>query len=123
MKKVKYALIGIFILGLISAIIRPKNKKIESSKVKTEKVKELHKEKSKNSIDLDNSKFWKDFDPQVKERVYYLIDNKDCKGLQEEFNITADNMDRLQNAGKSGSRNLELMNFIDNKLKELECYN
>ena len=50
-----------------------------------------------------------------------MIKEKDCAGLQSEFNITADNMDRLQSAGKSGSRNLELMAFLEDKIKELDC--
>jgi hypothetical protein len=46
----------------------------------------------KEEIDIDNSSFWQEFDPIVKERVYKLIKEKDCEGLQKEFDITADNM-------------------------------
>lgn len=70
---------------------------------------------------MDNSDFWNEFDPIVKERIYNLVQNKDCQGLQIEFNTTADNLDKIQNAGGSGSRNLELMYFLDDKLKELGC--
>lgn len=45
------------------------------------------------------------------------------EGLQEEFNITADNMDKLQSTGKSVSTNLDLMDFLKDKMKELDCHN
>jgi len=75
-----------------------------------------------DKIEMDNSDFWNDFDPIVKERIYNLIKAKDCHGLQEEFNITADNMERLQATRKSGSRNLDLMGFLEDEMKKLECY-
>ena len=76
-----------------------------------------------SKMEKDHSAFWKKFDPIVKKRVYDLIEQKDCAGLQDEFNIAADNMDKLQVTGKSGSRNLELMDFLDNQMKKLDCYN
>jgi hypothetical protein len=68
---------------------------------------------------------WVKFDPIVKTRIYELIRNKDCDGLQAQFNITADNMDRLFDAGniRNGSRNSKLLGFIDEKMEELGCYN
>lgn len=65
--------------------------------------------------------FWNKFDPIVKERIYELIVSKDCKGLQKEFNIAADNMDRVQSSGKSGGKFLDLMEFIIEKKEELHC--
>lgn len=76
----------------------------------------------KEEIYTDNSSFWKEFDPIVKERVFSLIKEKDCQGLQKEFDITAGNMDRLQASGKNASKNLDLMNFLEEKMKELNCY-
>lgn len=76
---------------------------------------------SSETDEVDNSDFWNEFDPIVKERVHKMIKEKDCAGLQSEFNITADNMDKLQSTGKSGSRNLELMAFLEDKIKELDC--
>lgn len=73
-------------------------------------------------IKMDDSEFWKKFDPIVKQRIYQMIKDKDCASLQQEFNTTADNMDRLQKAGKSASRNVDLMNFLDQEMKELDCY-
>ncbi len=75
----------------------------------------------KDEIDIDNSSFWQEFDPIVKERVYKLIKEKDCEGLQKEFNITADNMDRLQVNGKSATKNIDLMRFLEETMKELDC--
>lgn len=69
-----------------------------------------------------NDDFWTKYDPIVKERALDLYIRKDCKGLQEEFNTTADNFDRLNKARKDGSRNIEHMDFLDNALKKLDCY-
>lgn len=124
MKKVKYVLIGIVALGVIGAIVKTKKKDISSNKVTTEKIKEAPKmiEEEKKLIDLDNSKFWDEFDPLVKIRIYKMIEEKDCSSLQDEFNVTADNMDKLQSAGKSASRNIDLMNFLEEKMKEFDCH-
>lgn len=123
MKKVKYVLIGIVALGVIGAIVKTKKKDISSNKVTTEKIKEAPKkiEQEKKLIDLDNSKFWDEFDPLVKIRIYKMIEEKDCSDLQDEFNITADNMDKLQSAGKSASRNIDLMHFLEEQMKEFDC--
>ena len=119
MKYVKYLLIGIVALAVLGSIFKPRKKEVETGKLEevTQKV-----ELEKKLIDLDNSKFWNDFDPIVKIRIYKMIEEKDCSSLQQEFNTTADNMDRLQASGKSGSRNLELMSFLENKMIELHCY-
>lgn len=123
-----------FILFLcIGVTIKKPSKKIENPVASTEmsldttteaKVKLNAKTPNlqKEEIDIDNSSFWQEFDPIVKERVYKLIKEKDCEGLQKEFDITADNMDRLQTSGKSGSKNLELMNFLEKQLKKFNCY-
>jgi len=128
----RYGLYFIFLLCIGVTIEKPR-KKIENpvsvanmslntnpeAKVKSyTKTANLQKEE----IDIDNSSFWKEFDPIVKERVYKLIKEKDCEGLQKEFDLTADNMDKLQANGKSGTRNLELMSFLENTMKELNCH-
>ena len=125
MKKVKYVLIGIIALGVIGAILKPKKKEIDSNKIATEKIEKAPKktEQEKKLIDLDNSKFWDEFDPVVKIRIYKMIEEKNCSGLQDEFNTTADNMDKLQSAGKSASRNIDLMDFLEDKMKDLDCHN
>jgi len=51
-----------------------------------------------------------------------LIKKKDCQGLQEEFKVTADNMDRIQASGGDGSRNLDLMNFLEDQMQDLDCH-
>jgi len=81
-----------------------------------------YKDEVENQFREDNSDFWSKYDPIVKRRIYNLIKNKDCKELQNEFNITADNLDRIQNSGGSGNRNLELMDFLNEKMNELGCY-
>lgn len=66
--------------------------------------------------------FWNDFDPIVRQRIEMLIFNRDCVGLQEEFNAAAENSERFHNAGKSSSKHLDLMDFVDTQLKKLDCY-
>ena len=70
-----------------------------------------YKDEVENEFQNDDSDFWEKFDPIVKRRVYDLIKNKDCEGLQKEYNITADNLDRIHNSGGTSSRNLDLMFF------------
>jgi hypothetical protein len=119
MKNIKYVLLGILVLGILGAIFKPKTKSVETEKsiVVTKKT-----EPQKLAIDLDRSEFWDEFDPMVKERVYKMIDEKDCTGLQQEFNTTADVMDKLQATGKSASRNLDLMDFLEEQMKKLDCH-
>ena len=81
-----------------------------------------YKNEVENEFQNDDSDFWEKFDPIVKRRVYDLIKNKDCEGLQKEYNITADNLDRIHNSGGTSSRNLDLMFFLDEKMKDIGCY-
>lgn len=69
-----------------------------------------------------NDDFWNEYDPMVKERALDLIIRKDCAGLQDEFNTTADNLDRFHAAGKTSNQNLEHMDFLDEVMKKLGCY-
>lgn len=77
--------------------------------------------KIQSEIQLDNSEFWKNYSPDVKTRIHKLIENKDCKGLQEEFNLADKNNQAQMN--RTGRNNAELMDFIDNNMRELGCYN
>lgn len=69
-----------------------------------------------------NDDFWEQYDPIVKQRALGLILSNDCKGLQDEFNVTSDNLDRFHNAGKTSPRNLKYMEFLDTQLRKLGCY-
>ncbi|MBC5834346.1 hypothetical protein G6N05_07825 [Flavobacterium sp. F372] len=121
MKKVVYILAGIIAIGVIGNLINPRKKEVKEE-VKTENKPNVVKNEKKSEMELDNSEFWTLYDPMVKERIYKLIEDKDCKGLQDEFNVTAENMDRLQKTGKSASRNIDLMDFLEDKMKELGCH-
>jgi hypothetical protein len=125
MKKAIYILAGIIALGVIGNLLKPKKKEIikeqnehqkAETKIKTVKIKE------KTPMELDDFGFWDKFDPIVKVRIYKMIQEKDCSGLQQEFNTTANNMDKLQASGKGASRNLDLMDFLEEQMKDLECH-
>jgi hypothetical protein len=63
---------------------------------------------------------WESYDPIVKVRIDSLVKNKDCKGLQEEFDVSADNSTRHYE--KTGVNNLKLMDYLDYELKSCGCY-
>lgn len=69
---------------------------------------------------LDNSSFWNEYDTIVRSRIDFMIIDKDCDGLQKEFNIASDN-DYAQRH-RTGSGNIDLMDFINRKLEEIDCY-
>ncbi|MFK7060254.1 hypothetical protein V3Q90_08990 [Flavobacterium oreochromis] len=121
MKKVVYILAGVIALGIIGNLLNPRKKEVKED-VQTESKIDVVKIEKKSAMELDDAEFWNLYDPIVKERVYKLIENKDCNGLQNEFDTTAENMDRLQKAGKSASRNIDLMDFLEDKMKELGCH-
>ena len=62
------------------------------------------------------ARFWKRYDPSLKAR----IDKLNCTDLQKEFN-TADRNSDMQRA-RTGVGNLELMEYIDNRLQKKGCY-
>lgn len=72
---------------------------------------------------MGDDDFWNKYDPLVKNRIYKLIVKKDCRGLQKEFNTSTDMMERKQKSGISASKELDLSNFLDKKMRELNCYN
>lgn len=112
---VLFVLAGSFIKNI------DKHTSTTSTKVAAQEVK-ISKDTKKEPIELDHAKFWDKYDPIVKQRVYKMMEEKDCVGLQQEFEITADNMDKLQATGKSGERNLSLMQFLEERMKELDCH-
>lgn len=63
---------------------------------------------------------WESYDSIVKVRIDSLVKNKDCKGLQEEFDVSADNSTNHYN--RTGVSNLNLMDYIDYQLKSCGCY-
>ena len=124
LKSTRYVTYAV-ILVLVGATKKPDTNETKTN-VKTDQEalpSKYNKEKKVlTDMEKDHSDFWKKFDPIVKERVYKLIEKKDCAGLQNEFKITAENLEKIQNSGGDGSRNLGLMNFLDKKMKELDCY-
>lgn len=102
------------------------NEKIISKQKQIYEItKQEHEEKQiliEKMNEMDNSDFWNEFDPIVKERIYNLVQNKDCQGLQIEFNTTADNLDRYHASGRSSQRHSKLLQFVNEKLEEIGCY-
>lgn len=98
-------------------IAKQKNIKLETEKIEAEKS-----QLTEKLNEMYNSDFWNEFDPIVKERIYYLIQDKDCNGLQKEFDNSAEMMDKKQNSGMSGSKHLELMSFLETKMTKLNCH-
>ena len=67
--------------------------------------------------------FWDKFSPIVKERVNTLIINKDCVGLQKEFDTTESNSQMNRKRGRSSSHFVDLMGYIDDNMRKIGCYN
>ena len=63
---------------------------------------------------------WSNYDKNVKDRIIVMANNKDCQGLQNEFNLAEQNSDSQRN--RVGEGNLNLMNYIDFKMKKCNCY-
>jgi hypothetical protein len=62
---------------------------------------------------------WENYSPSVQTRIDELGANKDCAGLQGEFD-TAEANNANQREGV-GDGNTDLMSYIDDKLKEAGC--
>ena len=60
--------------------------------------------------------WWKNYDPALKQR----IDKSNCSQLQDEFNTAEANSDRQR--ARTGSGNLNLMSYIDDRMREKGCY-
>lgn len=59
---------------------------------------------------------WSLYTPELKQRIL----NSNCTELQKEFETAANNSDRQR--ARTGSGNLKLMNYIDERLKAKGCY-
>lgn len=64
--------------------------------------------------------FWDNYDAEVKRKIIEMIYLKNCKGLQEQFNIAEQNMD--SRLARTGTGNSELMGFIDENMRKIGCY-
>ena len=62
------------------------------------------------------AEWWKNYDPSLKQR----IDKSNCSQLQEEFNTAEANSDKQR--ARTGSGNLNLMTYIDNRMKAKGCH-
>ncbi len=63
---------------------------------------------------------WVNYDKTVKERIDLMTNKLDCTGLQNEFNLAEQNSDNQR--ARVGEGNLNLMNYIDFKMKKCNCY-
>lgn len=72
-------------------------------------------------LGLNNDVNWNLYDSSVKDRIENYVFEKDCSGLQEEFNI-ADQNQELQIA-RTGNGNTELMIYLDDLREIIGCYN
>ncbi|MCT4664220.1 MAG: hypothetical protein N4A45_03175 [Flavobacteriales bacterium] len=96
---------------------------VENQRVKRkQELQEIAERKKMNEI-MGDGDFWNLYDPMVKTRVYKLIIEKDCKKLQVEFNTAADMQERKHKSGMSASKEVDLMDFINNKMSDIGCYN
>ncbi len=96
---------------------------IEKQKLIVQKKEAKRQEKIRFNEVMGNDDFWNEFDPMVKERLYILIKNKNCKELQKEFTITANHAKRFHKIGDTrASKHTSLMSFIDDKIRKLGCY-
>ncbi|MCI2230242.1 hypothetical protein MC378_13775 [Polaribacter sp. MSW13] len=91
---------------------------------KEEVIKEekIANERRKFNEIMGNDEFWNKYDPIVKKRIYKLIIGKNCGELQEQFTIAADMSEIKHSTGKRANKELELMDFIDEKMRDLDCY-
>lgn len=63
---------------------------------------------------------WDSYDSNVKVRIDSLVKNKDCNGLQKEFDVSSDNS--TNHYEMTGVNNLKLMDYLDFQLKSCGCY-
>ncbi len=75
---------------------------------------------SKYLPDMNDKDLWDQYAPDVKTRIRLLIFNKDCEGLQNEFN-TADKNNQMQ-LKRTGRTNADLMDFVDEQMRAIGCY-
>lgn len=63
-----------------------------------------------NTRDVD----WGEYSPTVKTRIENMVSDKDCGGLQDEFD-TAD-------ANSASGSNADLMAYLNDKMEDIGCY-
>lgn len=63
---------------------------------------------------------WSKYHPSVKQRIDRIASDRDCNGLQREFNISDRNSDAQRN--RTGRGNGALMAYIDDRMQESGCY-
>jgi hypothetical protein len=99
------------------------NPQVSSDKV-VKSENEIQNDKSASVVVVeepeDNSEFWQNYSPEVKKRILEMIKNKDCQGLQNEFNIADQNNEAQMR--RTGRNNAELLDFIDNAMANMDCY-
>lgn len=65
---------------------------------------------------LNTEPNWSNYTPELKQRIL----DANCAELQREFDNAADNSDRQR--ARTGEGNLDLMNYIDDRLRLKGCY-
>ena len=73
------------------------------------------------STDTEPEVKWSNYSPMVKTRIDNFVKEKDCNGLQSEFDAADKNSDLQRN--RTGEGNADLMAYLDEKMKECGCYN
>ncbi|MCB2412465.1 hypothetical protein LGT39_06325 [Demequina sp. TTPB684] len=63
---------------------------------------------------------WDNYDASVKERIDSFEASADCDGLQAEFD-TAD-ANNAQQRERTGTGNAELMEYLDDIMRDVGCY-
>ena len=63
---------------------------------------------------------WNNYSPIVKERIKKMVSEKNCSGLQTEFD-SADKNNEAQRR-RTGEGNTDLMEYLDSKMREIGCY-
>ncbi len=86
------------------------------------KEEQIANELRKFNEEMGQLDFWKKYDPIVKKRIYKYIVNKNCAELQKEFNLASNMMKRKQKSELSADKELEFIDFLDNRMREIGCY-
>lgn len=63
---------------------------------------------------------WKNYSPDVKQRIEGYTASKDCAGLQREFDTADANNDAQRS--RTGSNNADLMGYLDDLMRDAGCY-
>jgi hypothetical protein len=63
---------------------------------------------------------WSKYAPEVRTRIDRLINEKDCRALQREFDVASENDDATRS--RTGDGNGDLMGYIDDSMRTAGCY-